>query len=250
MAPALLVPALWAQSLDQLTLVRVVELKGDTHHAQGIEVEDGRLWVTSVDRAAQSGYLHEFSLTDGALLREVKLRDGPRYHPGGIAGTKDSLWIPIAEYRAHSSAIVERRNKRSLAVEQRFAVDDHIGCVAIDGATVIGGNWDARELYFWDTSGKLLRKASNPTGNAFQDIKVVGGRLVGSGLLADRAGAIDWVALPGLEPLRRIAAGKTSRGDPYTREGMTIRGDELFLLPEDAPSRLFVFRLETAQPRR
>src|SRR5581483_9582897 len=97
MAPALLVPALWAQSLDQLTLVRVVELKGDTHHAQGIEVEDGRLWVTSVDRAAQSGYLHEFSLTDGALLREVKLRDGPRYHPGGIAGTKDSLWIPIAE---------------------------------------------------------------------------------------------------------------------------------------------------------
>ena len=244
MLAALLAPALPAQTLNQLTLLRVIELKGNTHHPQGIEIEDGRLWVTSVDRAAQTGYLHEFSLPDGALVREIELRDGPRFHPGGISGTRDSLWIPIAEYRARSSAVVERRNKRTLALERRFPVDDHIGCVTTDGAIVIGGNWDTRELYFWDATGKLLRKESNPTGNAFQDMKVGAGRLVGSGLLADKSGAIDWLELPGLKTVRRITAGKTTRGDPYTREGMTIRGDELFLLPEDSPSRLFVFRLK------
>ena len=47
-----------------------------------------------------------------------------------------------------------------------------------------------------------------------------------------------------LKLVNRITVGKTSRGEPYTREGMTIRGDELMLLPEDESSRLFVFRLK------
>jgi len=98
-------------------------------------------------------------------------------------------------------------------------------------------------LYFWDTNGKLLRKEVNAARNAFQDMKVAGGMLVGSGLLADRSGAIDWIDLATLKPVRRVIAGKTSRGDPFTPEGMAIVGEELMLLPEDEASRLFVFRL-------
>ena len=243
-AAALVVQACLAQSLDQLSPPRIIELKGQTHHVQGIEAGKGRLWVTSVDRATQSGYLQEFSLPAGTLVREVKLEDGDRYHPGGISGTEDSLWIPIAEYRANSTSIIERRNKRTLVVESKFSVADHIGCVAVLNNTVIGGNWDTRDLYFWDMNGKILRKESNPTRNAFQDMKIVEGMLVGSGLLADRSGVIDWMDLPGLKPLKRLTVGKTSRGDSFTREGMTIRGDELWLLPEDSPSRLFIFRLK------
>ena len=130
-AAGLLVPCLLSQSLDRLPLLRVIELKGRTYHVQGIEVqgikaESDRLWVTSVDRDTQSGYLHEFALPGGMLVREVKLQDGARYHPGGIAGADGSLWIPIAEYRANSTSIIQRRNKRTLAVEKQFSVDDHI----------------------------------------------------------------------------------------------------------------------------
>jgi hypothetical protein len=41
-----------------------------------------------------------------------------------------------------------------------------------------------------------------------------------------------------------VSSGVTDRGLPYTHEGMTIRGGRLYLLPEDDPSRLFVFRFE------
>ena len=232
-----------AQSLDKLPLLRVLELRGRTFHVQGIETGGNRLWVTSVDRPTQTGYLHEFDSTTGQLIREVRLQDGLRFHPGGIAGTGDALWIPIAEYRAKSTSIIQRRNKRTLAVEAQFAVDDHIGCIAVHDSGLIGGNWDTKELYFWDNKGKLIRKEANPVRNAFQDIKVAAGMLVGSGLLPDGSGAIDWLDPVSLKPTRHLSVGKTDRGNVFTREGMTIQGDELMLLPEDEHSRLFVFRL-------
>jgi hypothetical protein len=41
----------------------------------------------------------------------------------------------------------------------------------------------------------------------------------------------------------------SSRGVPYTNEGMAIRGNRLFLLPEDSLSRLFEYRLpEPVEP--
>ena len=39
----------------------------------------------------------------------------------------------------------------------------------------------------------------------------------------------------------RLSAGNNDRGVPYTREGMAFRGNRILLLPEDGPSRLFVF---------
>jgi hypothetical protein len=56
------------------------------------------------------------------------------------------------------------------------------------------------------------------------------------------------------ELLRKISIGDSvryhpggisadaTRGEPFTREGMAINGEQLLLLPEDAPSRLFIFR--------
>ena len=56
-----------------------------------------------------------------------------------------------------------------------------------------------------------------------------------------RTGAIDWLDYPSLRLIRRVTVGQTSRGVPYTSEGMAIRGDRILLLPEDSPSRLFQF---------
>ncbi len=208
---------------------------------QGIELDDTHLWVTSVDKDRHKGYLHEFSLPAGRLLREVDVTAGEQYHAGGIAADGGSLWIPVAEYRRASSSVIQMRNLRTLELESQFAVADHIGCIASAPDALIGGNWDTRDLYFWDRTGRLIRKVANPTENRYQDMKFQGNQLVGSGLLPDRSGAIDWLEYPSLRLLRRVAMGHSDRGVAYTAEGMTIRGNRVFLLPEDGPSRLFEF---------
>jgi len=107
----------------------------------------------------------------------------------------------------------------------------------------VGGNWDS-VFYVWDKKGKLLRKVENSAGNGYQDLKFADGKLVGGGLLPGKAGAVDWLEWPSLRLLKRMPAGKTDRGLPFTNEGMSARGDRVFLLPEDGPSRLFEFRVE------
>jgi len=233
---------LWI-ALADLPLVRTLELKGTTHHVQGIDLDETRLWVTSVDREARKGYLHEFALPSGELRRTVDVGVADQFHPGGLARDGESLWIPVAEYRRESTATIQRRNARTLELEAQFAVADHIGCIAAGPDFLIGGNWDSRTFYVWDKSGKLLRKVPNPTPNGYQDLKWVDRGVVAGGLLPGKVGAIDWLEWPSLKLLRRVDAGKTSRGVPYTNEGLAARGDRLWLLPEDGPSRLFEFRV-------
>lgn len=222
---------------------RVLSLEGETNHVQGIDTDGAHLWVTSVDRPTSKGYLRVFSLQDGHLETSIELQDGDRFHPGGIATDTNSVWIPVAEYRANSSALIQQRNKRTLELEFQFSVPDHIGCVAVTANLIIGGNWDSRDFYVWDHRGNLIRKVSSKTANAYQDLKFVAGNVVGSGTMAGAKGAIDWLDLDLFRLERRLAAGNTDSGAPFTREGMTIFNDRLWLLPEDAPSRLFVFPL-------
>jgi hypothetical protein len=231
-------------SLADFTMERTLALAGETHHVQGIDLDGERIWVTAVDARQRKGYLLEFGLAQGNLLRQVEIGRGDRFHPGGMAADGDALWIPVAEYRRASSTVMQRRNKRTLAVELEFEVRDHIGCVAAAGAELTGGNWDSRDFYVWDRNGRELRRIHNPTENRYQDVKFVGGQLIASGLLPNGNGAIDWLAYPSLRLKRRVTVGKTDRGVEYTREGMAMRGERLYLLPEDSPSRLFVFRLD------
>ena len=216
---------------------------------QGIDFDEHRLWVTAVDKTGHKGYLQEFSVATGERLRTVEVTEGDRYHPGGLSADGGSLWLPVAEYRPASSSVVQRRSQRSLDLEFEFAVSDHIGCIAVAPGVIIGANWDSRDFYVWDRAGHLLRKMRNPTPNAYQDMKFEDGRLVASGLLPDHTGAVDWLEYPSLRLVRRITAGKTSRGISYTNEGMAVRGDRILLLPEDTSSRLFEFRVEAPAGR-
>jgi hypothetical protein len=73
-------------------------------------------------------------------------------------------------------------------------------------------------------------------------MKFIPPHLVASGVYPGNAGgAIDWLELPDFQLARRISAGNNDRGVPYTREGMSFRDNRILLLPEDGPSRLFVF---------
>lgn len=221
---------------------KVIVLEAGMSHAQGIEVDGDRLWVTWVDRKQRAGFLGEFSLSTGKLRRSVPVHDGDRYHPGGLAAAGDSLWLPVAEYRRDGSSFVERRSKSTLALEARWPVADHIGCVAVSGGRVYGGNWDARQFYVWEESGRLIEKRDNPGEGRYQDLKA-GAQLVAGGIRGAE-GVIDWLDPRDFRLLRRIRAGKTGRGVIYTREGMAVSGGRLYLLPEDGPSRLFVFPLQ------
>jgi Family of unknown function (DUF6454) len=192
----------------------------------------------------RKGYLREFSLTSGNLTKGIEVQQGERFHPGGIAVDAESLWFPVAEYRPNSASIIQMRNKRTLGLEFSFNVPDHIGCIAVTPESLVGGNWDSRDFYVWDRTGKLLRKAAANSGNAYQDMKFEGGLLVASGLLPDHTGAVDWLELPSFNLVKRLKFGNTERHASFTREGMAIRGKQLLLLPEDEPSRLFVFSLD------
>jgi hypothetical protein len=243
---ALLLAAAVAQAAGELSaadLLATIPLEGETHHVQGIVVEPSRLLITSVDVSKKRGLLMEFELPSGRRLRSIEIQEGARYHPGGMSAFNGSLWIPVAEYRRSSTSVIQKRSRRTLELAAQFAVEDHIGCVAVDREYVVGANWDAREIYFWDHAGKLLRKSDNPGSNAFQDMKLVDGKLVAGGLLQDKTGIIEWFDFPSLRPLRRLPVGRTNRHVAYTHEGMAILDGKLYLLPEDTPSRLYVFRL-------
>lgn len=225
-----------------------IALQANTHHVQGIEVEGDSLWVSSVDKEDRRGLLFRFDRTTGKLLQSAEVHQGERYHPGGISLDGDSLWVPVAEYRRSSKASVQRRDKHTFALQAEFAVDDHIGAIAVVPEGLVGANWDAKEFYFWTTAGKLLRKVSNSTGVAIQDMKYVDGQLIAGGLQSSRDGAIVWIEWPSLKELRRMNPGRTDRNVAVTHEGIAVQGRTLYLLPEDSPSRLFKLDL-AANPR-
>lgn len=235
---------LYLLALMALDPERVIALEGETYHVQGI-VLDGpsRMFVTSVDKAARKGFLFEYELPSGKRLRGIEIQDGDRYHPGGLDATADSLWIPVAEYRTHSTAVIQKRNKRTLALEAQFRVNDHIGCLAVSKNRLYGGNWDSRQIYEWTLNGRELARRNRVSDVSYQDIKLRHGVLVGSGIRANGTGAVDFLDLRTLTAKRTVEFSKTDRGVLYTHEGMDFDDKRFYMLPEDAPSRLFVFQL-------
>lgn len=224
----------WRQS-------KVTPIEADLHHVQGIDVEGNLLWVSSVDAKAGKGYLTLLDLPSGKILKQVEVQQGKRIHPGGIMLDGESVWIPVAEYDRDGPTNMERRNKRTLALESSFEVADHIGCIAVGKSTLIGGSWSCRTLYQWTKDGKQLLKRDNPIATAWQDLKMDGDLLMGSGPVNRDQGAVEWLSVPSFEQVRRITTHKTDRNLTFSHEGMTYRNGKLFFLPEDAPSRLFEF---------
>jgi hypothetical protein len=230
-------------AIERARLVDVLPLDGELFHVQGMDLDAQHIWVTSVDTRANKGYIHQFDRRSGKFQRRLEITDGVRYHPGGMAMHGGTIWVPVAEYKANSSAVLVEIDKHTLTVRRRIKVADHLGCVAVSGRGLVAGNWDSRLLYVFDRQGRQVRVINNPSPTRYQDIKFERGRLVGSGALGPKAGAIDWFAWPSMKQVDSRAAGATDRGIRYTEEGMALKGNDLFLVPEDGPSRMFRFKL-------
>ena len=237
--------------VERARLHGTLQLEGEVFHVQGLELDERRIWLTSVDGATKRGYLHLFERATGKLLRRIELTDGARYHPGGISRAGGSIWVPVAEMKPNSSAVLVALDADSLRLRRRIQVADHIGCVAAKDRMLVAGNWDSRELYVIDLDRpERMRKLANPSPTHHQDMKFVGDQLVAGGNDSLWSGTLDWIDWPTLTLRKSLRAGAIGpirpfgRGGPFTGEGMAIEGRDLYLLPEDGPSRLFHFRLE------
>ena len=228
---------------------RTVSLQAVLDHPQGITASaDGATWwVTSVLRKEQKGVLAAFRGSDGTLLQRVEVQDGPRYHPGGLGRLADVLWLPVAEYRQGSTSVIQARSATTLEARSSFAVNDHVGAVAVSTGALIGCNWDARTFYEWTFDGKQVQAITHDGAAHYQDLQWMGEGLLAGGLLGDQ-GVIDLLDWPSLDLRERIVVGQTDRGVALTHEGLAVAGQDLLLMPEDDPSRVFVHAWAGPQP--
>ncbi|WP_432881806.1 DUF6454 family protein [Kribbella sp. CA-245084] len=167
------------QATDRSTawaLVERVPLKFPTYHPQGIALVGELIFMTSVevleapvpvdgyDRTPGAGIGHLFAMDrQGNLKQDIQLGEGTAYHPGGLDFDGKDLWVPVAEYRPDSRAIVYTVDPTTYEVTERFRVQDHVGGVVRDRTTghVHGVSWGSRTLYSWTPTGKQLSKLAN-----------------------------------------------------------------------------------------
>ena len=154
-------------------LADTIHLDFATFHTEGLAVTPDHLFLSAVeileptrkypspvggyDRTPGKGVGHLF-VTDrqGHLQKDIVLGEGDRYHPGGIDFDGTSIWVPVAEYRPDSSAIVYRVDATSLTVHRQFDVDDHVGGIVLDRTTgrLVGNTWGSRKFYEWRADGR------------------------------------------------------------------------------------------------
>ena len=159
-----------------------LRLNFPTYHTEGLAMAGGHIFLSAVqiieptqkypapvdgyDRTPGKGIGHVFVLDQqGHLQRDITLGEGDMYHPGGLDTDGMSVWVPVAQYRPNSSAIIYRIDAQSLAVSELFRVQDHIGGIVYDQVSghLVGNNWGSRRFYEWNTQGRSTDSWNNPT---------------------------------------------------------------------------------------
>ena len=74
------------------------------------------------------------------------------------------MWVPVAQYRPNSSAIIYKVDATTLSVSKQFQVADHIGGIVLDPTThrLVGNNWGSRRFYSWTLKGTQTDTWLNP----------------------------------------------------------------------------------------
>lgn len=216
-----------------------------THHVQGLAATDDWFWLTSVDRQAHAGCVYRVDRKTLRVEQQRQLALGEQFHPGGIQLAGNDLWVPLAEYRAHSTSTILRLDPNTLETRGSFGIDDHIGAIAADGrGTLYAGNWDCKQIITLSREGKILARTDNPTAVAYQDIEWHDGLLWAVGRVREPApsraftSVVDTIDPKTWKLVRRYTlSGRTrSGGSDFGREGFTKLGDSLLLMPEDGPN--------------
>jgi hypothetical protein len=249
------VPATAAEEIPtvDLELIDQQPINYPTHHVQGLAVSANHYWISSVDRRARQGFVFRVERAGAKVVTRREVALDAQFHPGGIALSGDSLWVPVAEYRPRSTSTILKLDAQTLETRSSFSVDDHIGCLAVEAdGRIVAANWDARTFYRFTADGKKLSETANPRSTAYQDLKSWGDLLVGCG-----TEKIDGQVQPVVDCLRPDTLALVTRwrprgtlrsgGSNFCREGCALFKEELFLMPEDGPQTT-IYRF--AVPRR
>lgn len=290
-AALLAFPAVAAPSLaDRLTTgvdratawtpVETIEVKFPTFHPQGMVRIGQDFFVSSVevtrppafdpsrrdghDRDAGAGVGHLFKVSpDGALLADLVLGEGDAYHPGGIDYDGQFIWVPVAEYRPDSHALIYRVDPRTMIATLVLRVADHIGAVTHDRQTGMlhGVSWGSRRFYDWRLSpgGKASAPRIFPNRSSYIDYQdchgLTGHRMLCSGLAAYRASAhgpafqLGGWEIVDLADHRLVwqapialwtPAGRVMTQNPFFAEA-TATGVRAWFMPDDNHSTIYVY---------
>lgn len=230
---------------EKATVLKVAEswpIEHETHHVQGLCVNERFFWISSVDTKAKKGWVYRVDRGTGKMIAERDITLGDQYHPGGMQIASGELWVPVAEYKPLSTSTMLRLDPETLETKGSFPVEDHLGGVAIDDrGNVFAANWDCRFIYLFDGTGKELKKVPSPTKVAYQDMKWRNGELWAAGTLrqgirsqavVDVLDVADWVLVN-----RYVLDGKPKDGKfSFSREGFDYFEGSFYLLPEDGPN--------------
>jgi len=269
--------------------VAAIPIKFNTHHPQGMIKIGDTFYVSSVeiktptkrfaqlqdgyDRDTGEGAGHVFKFDkDGNLLADLAIGEGSAYHPGGMDYDGKWIWVPTAEYRPNSRAIIYRIDPATMKANEVFRYGDHIGGLVRNtrNNSLHGLSWGSRRFYTWaldandrptnaDTPPERLRVA-NPSGYIdYQDCKYLGGQeALCSGLnMYQMKKDGPRFALGGFE-IVDLAANRavfqmpvelwTESGLPMTYNPFwiepTANGLRAYFLPEDEKSTLYVYEAD------
>jgi hypothetical protein len=272
-------PALGGAAIEVITLppLRIAGQPAQAH-TQGLELVDGRYYVTArrEDTQPRRALLlrtapgrHDWDIWD--ITPPVRPNDDAVLdHPGGLQFDGRKLWIPIAESRRGGRTLIcafslsRLKPGRTPIAANEFEVEDHIGALAVSrkDRVLIGASWDTETVRVWSHAGRLQRTlsreeqafnrlgASQPHGLAVQDWKIVGQMLYASGLTRGAASnaatsrstllVLDRNLVTRERP-REIELPPAPAGVEWAGEGAAVQGDFVYFLPEDlgASNRLF-----------
>ena len=269
--------------------VAAIPVNFNTFHPQGMVKIGDNFYVSSVDirtptkrdPALQDGYDrdtgegvgHLFKLDmKGNMISDLTLGEGSVYHPGGIDFDGTVIWVPVAEYRPNSRAIIYRVDPATMKATEVLRYGDHIGGIVhnTDGKSLNGVSWGSRRFYRFalDNDGKVTNAATPPdqlrvTNPAlyidYQDCKYLGRQeALCSGLNnyqmkkdAPRfpLGGFELVDLAGNRPIYQVPIELwTDSGLPMTQNPFwiepTATGLRAYFMPEDEKSTLYVYEAE------
>jgi Family of unknown function (DUF6454) len=245
-----------------------IDLPFDAEHPQGMVELGDRFFISSVeiveptrpcpvpcdgyDRTPGRGVGHLYVVDrDGRLLHDVRLGEGDMYHPGGIDFDGRWLWVPVAEYRPNSAAVVYRVDPATLEVTEAFRVQDHIGGVVRDRVTgrLHGVSWGSRRMYEWTSRGRQLAREPNESHFVdYQDCDYVAAQkmlcggiagLTGAGGASFELGGLALVDLRTGELLHEVPVQRYSpaSGHVVTRNPVALErtpsGLRLYTAPDD-----------------
>jgi hypothetical protein len=247
---------------------------GDTIYVSSVDIKTPTKRYPQLtdgyDRDTGEGVGHLFKMDlKGNLVADLTLGEGSMYHPGGIDYDGKSIWVPVAEYRPNSRAVIYRVDPAAMKATEVFRYGDHIGGLVhnVDGKSLHGVSWGSRRFYSWalDANGVPTNaktppaelRVANPSGYIdYQDCKYLGrGEALCSGLNNYQVkkdgprfplGGFEIVDLAANRAIFQMPVELwTDSGLPMTQNPFwvepTSAGLRAYFMPEDEKSTLYIY---------